>query len=357
MDDDRFPRTLKKVDTIPYYEPGKPPKPLFDLDYMDELEAMWGRPWGAQSRIGRLKMAMIQNPKDLLERKQVDCARDPEYFGRGDGFQEMNMEDIMDEHYNLVRILQEEGVELVDMKVPLGAQGLYAEVPHGVIGFGDTVILNGGAVVTRMPNAPMRGCEFYWAKRIMEIGCPILYTVHGKGVLSGGCVVFMDCKHVMVGLGTATNAEGLRQVEPVFRQCGVEEIHPVYLSGYLNKRVGRFGGQSGFFHLTLVFGMVDIGKALIYPPGLDYLTVDYLIRKGIKLIEVPWEEANNAVCNTLVLRPGRVILPEGNPYTAEALDKEGVEVIQIPWTATRRHSSSGPTCAQGPLIREPIYFL
>ncbi|MBI2304040.1 MAG: hypothetical protein HYU86_04775 [Chloroflexi bacterium] len=357
MDDARFPRVLKKLDAIPYYEPGKPPKPLFDLDYMDELEAMWGRPWGAQSRIGRLKMAMIQNPKDLIVRQQADYAHDPEYHARGDGFQELNLEDLMEEHDNFVRVLEKEGVELVDMNIPPGAQGLYTEVPSGVIGFGDVVMLNGGAVIPRLGIAPKRGCEFYWAKRLLEIGCPILYTVHGKGCFEGGCVVFMDCKHVLVGLGTRTNVEGLKQLEPVFRQCGVEEIHPVYLAGYLNKRHGRMGGQAGFYHTTTVFGMVDIGKAVIYPPGMDYLTVDYLIRKGIKLIEVPWEEANNGVCNLLALRPGRVILAAGNPYTAEALDKEGVEVIEVPWTATRRHSSTGPTCAMGALVREPIYFV
>ena len=47
---------------IPLYEKGKPPQPLFDIDYMDELEATWGRRWGAQTELGKLRSVLVQPP-------------------------------------------------------------------------------------------------------------------------------------------------------------------------------------------------------------------------------------------------------------------------------------------------------
>lgn len=46
---------------VPEYDPRKAPKPLI-IDYMDELEAIWGRRWGAQSGCGKLKMVMLHRP-------------------------------------------------------------------------------------------------------------------------------------------------------------------------------------------------------------------------------------------------------------------------------------------------------
>jgi N-dimethylarginine dimethylaminohydrolase len=104
--------------------------------------------------------------------------------------------------------------------------------------------------------------------------------------------------------------------------------------------------------------MVDVDVAVCWPPGIDYLSLNYLLRKGIRIIEVPEEEMRNAACNTLALRPGKVVLVAGNPRTAEALGKAGIEVVELEWSEYTRQGGGasgggGPICSTAPLIRDP----
>jgi N-dimethylarginine dimethylaminohydrolase len=222
----------------------------------------------------------------------------------------------------------------------------------GIKGVRDCVVINGGAIIPRCAIAPKREIGVIYARRLVELGCPILYTVHGKGCFEGGNVVWLDSKHVLVGISTRTNMEGLSQVEPIFRMAGVEQIRPVHLPGYLSMKPSkRVGGPAGFFHLDMVFSMVDEGLGVIYPPGMDYDSLRYIQKKGIKLIEAPLEEVQDYGCNILALEPGKVIIPAGSSYIIEKLLKENVEVIPLEMPELR--AGGGPICNTLPLIREP----
>jgi hypothetical protein len=71
------------LESIPLYEQGKLAKPLFDIDYMDELERAWGRKWGAQSDLGKLKMVMVHMPGE--EEIAPEFFEDPVYFNLPEG--------------------------------------------------------------------------------------------------------------------------------------------------------------------------------------------------------------------------------------------------------------------------------
>jgi hypothetical protein len=50
--------------------PAEPARPLLDVDHLSELEAVWGRPWGAQSNIDKLRMVVVggsQNSSEFWE--------------------------------------------------------------------------------------------------------------------------------------------------------------------------------------------------------------------------------------------------------------------------------------------------
>ncbi|MBI2304055.1 MAG: hypothetical protein HYU86_04850 [Chloroflexi bacterium] len=342
----------RNVAQIPDYEEGKPPRPLFDVDYMSELEAMWGRKWGAQTDLGKLRMVLVSKPVvgELTPEHIEEMKRAPALYGLVRGIPDLKKQ--QEQHANFVTILRSHGVEVVDLNLPPEPRGIYVPVVRGVRGTRDIVVINGGAIIPRNAIATKRGCEPYWAQRVIELGCPILYTVHGSGCFEGGNVCWLDSKHVMIGVGLRGNLEGIRQVEFVMRNAGVEDVHVVYLAGYLNKALGYQ------HHLDCVFNMVDEGLAVCYVPGIDYLSLDHLIRKGIKLIEVPPEEMRNAACNCLAIEPGKVIMVAGNPYTHEALVKEGCEVIEVDWSEYTKQGGGasgggGPICATAPLIRDP----
>ncbi|MBI2304061.1 MAG: hypothetical protein HYU86_04880 [Chloroflexi bacterium] len=337
---------------IPLYEPDRPPRALWDIDYMSELELVWGRRWGAQSDLGKIEMVLVSRPNELDVRPDVVEFRKKDRAFSGP-VAEPDLKKFQAEHDGLTDLLRREGAEVIDLNVPLDARGAYTPYPGGIHGTRDIVVLNGGAIIPRMGVATKRGAEVYWAKKLLELGCPILYTVHGNGCFEGGNVCWIDSKHVMVGISVRTNLEGLRQVEPIFKMNGVEEVHPVYLTSYLDTGLGYH------HHLDICFGLVDEGLALIYPPGIDTVTLEYLRKRDIELIEVPYEEVMRAACKSLAVRPGRVLIPKGNPRTVEALTKKEVEVTEFEWEEHIRGTGvaggpGGPVCSTAPLIRDSV---
>ncbi|MBI2304057.1 MAG: hypothetical protein HYU86_04860 [Chloroflexi bacterium] len=345
--------TPVNVTAIPLYEEGRPPRALWDVDYNSELERVWGRRWGAQSDLGKIELVLVSRPdeNEFLPHQLEFRKQNPAFFYLERGIP--NLQKLQKELDQFVAIMRKEGIEVVDLNLPPDAKGAYVPFPIGIRGPRDMVILNGGAILPRMGVSHKRGCEIYWARRLLELGCPILYTVHGTGCFEGGNVSWIDSKHVLAGISVRTNPEGLRQVEPIFKMNGVEEVHPVYLSSYMGKSLGYH------HHLDVVFGMMDEGLALVYPPGIDTVTLEYLRKKDIELIEVPYEEVVRAACNALAIRPGRVIIPNGNPRTVEALTKRGVQVTELEWDEHITNGGGaggggGPVCLTCPLIREPV---
>ena len=333
---------------IPLYEKGKPPQPLFDVDYLDELEATWGREWGAQTEFGKLRSVLVQPPTWGQVASPV-IKEDPGFFIFPAGLADLDA--MHRNHESLIAILDATGVEVIYLNAPESIKGAYTELT-GIDGTREGIVLSGGALIGRPATASKRGLEKLLAQRLMELGCPILYMVHGKGSLfEPGNVVWLDETRVLIGCGVRTGIEGIREVEPILRMSGVEEIHAAHMPGYLNFQTQRAGGPGGFCHLDMVFGMADAGLAVIYPAGVGYETIRYLQKKDIELIEVPLEEVQNYACNLLALEPGEIVLTEGNPRTRDELEKRGVRVHEVAFEGGRV-SGRGPVCKTLPLIRD-----
>ena len=69
------------------------------------------------------------------------------------------------------------------------------------------------------------------------------------------------------------------------------------------------------------------------------------------MIEVPEEEFPTLGCNVLAVRPGVVVLAEGNPVTRAALGKAGCEIHTYPASEIGINGSGGPTCMTRPILR------
>ena len=78
----------------------------------------------------------------------------------------------------------------------------------------------------------------------------------------------------------------------------------------------------------------------------DYEAAHWLGAPG-----VPDEEYAQLACNVLTIRPGVVVMTDGNPITAQRLRVEGIEVHTYP-SATINRGEGGPTCLTSPLWRE-----
>ena len=322
---------------IPGYAKGQPPDRavMSKLTFMDELEAIWGRRWGAQSKIGRLRYALVNPPTE--NEASPETFEDPAFYLLSDGPPDLSK---MKQQYEaFTQALRNDGVELESWEMPEVVEGPYCR-SRMLWAPASALVINGGAIVPRYGLAPWRkGFEALMTRKLASIGCPILHTIRGEGVMeSGGNLIFLDPHHALVGMGPSGNEEGFRQIEAVLSENGVKEIHRVVFTEDI--------------HLDLVFGLADAWLALVYPSGFDGKTMDYLKDKGIQLIEVSEEEHRTSACNVLALEPGKVILCAGNPHAAEALRERNVEVIEIEMSEYIK-TGGGPHCATGCLIRDP----
>lgn len=330
-----------------------PAHPL-PLTYEDELEVIWGKRWGAQSEIGRLRETLVIRPGDEVAPPEEDLV-----FYQFD--KRVDVAKVKEEFENLIRVLESEGVKVYDIRElvrdEIDIDEWMLKEPYGLpharfggpgardVGF----VVNGGAIIGRMSLPYRRGEEFILMKALAKLGVPILYTVNGNGIFEGGNVVWLDPEHVVIGRSVRTNQEGIEQVSYVLRRVGVEEIRIVPIPGHLYNTKWPAGG---FAHLDVVFGYVDDGLALIYPPGVPYDFIEYLRSKDINMIEVPPDEARWMACNTVAIKPGKVIIPEEHKETIRSLEREGVDVIGVPWEENR-YLGGGPHCSTMPLIRDP----
>jgi N-dimethylarginine dimethylaminohydrolase len=334
---------LKKIEKY-FVDKTKPSIPL-PLTYLEELEIIWGKRWGAQSEIGKLEEVLVIKPGEEVAPPEKDLPWYQYTF-------RVDVEIAQKEHDGFVEALKGEGVVVYDIDPP--AEWLLKEpfgVPHARFGGGSRdpgIIIRGGAIIGRMSLPYRRGEEYIFAKKVMELGCPILYTVHGNGTFEGGNVVWLDPKHVCIGRSARTNQEGIEQVSMILKMAGVEEIKVVPIPGWLNNLEWPAGG---FAHLDCVFGYVDEGLAVIYPAGVPYDFIEYLRDKEINMIESPPDEAKDLSCNTFALEPGKIMLAAGYEETQRSLEQEGVDVINFEWSMMK-HTGGGAHCATGPLIRK-----
>lgn len=313
-----------------------------ELDFDDELKAIWGEKWGAQSEIGRLRKVLVKRPGP----EAVHPSEDLKWYGMADV---VDPENIQAQHDTLVQILKGEKVDVEYMEAPELAKGPY-DVLRGLWGTRDFgFVVNGGAIVHRMSLPWDRGGEVVWAKKIMELGCPILSTVIGSGIFEGGNVIWLDPTHVCIGKSIRTNQDGIDQVSYVLKLVGVEEIKVVPLPGWLDNTEWPAGG---FAHLDCVFGYADAGLAVIYPPAVPFDFLEYLRKNCVRMIEAPPDEAKNYVCNIFAIEPGKVLMLDGFKCTKAKLEKEGVDVISVGMSEFIK-IGGGPHCATSPLIRDP----
>jgi len=335
---------------VPGYEPGKPVVPgrLLNVSFLDELETIRGRNWGAQGEIGKLRSALVNRPTENEVSREKSEAPELFFLYHSKDGTIWDLHRMQDQHDALVETLNKEGVEeVIEWDAPDELPGPYVR-PVWLTTTRSPVVVRGGAILERFSHTPSgKGLEVIYQHILTELGVPILYTIHGYGSLTGGNWVWLDSEHVCLGETMASDLEGIQQVSFVLKNTGVEEVHTVFLPGSM---VNPVFPAHGIMHLDVGFGVANTGLAIYY--GLPFYTIAYLQQKGFNLIEIPPEEHRNLATNILSIEPGRVIIPAGNPRTTAALRKEGVDVIEVDLSEFAK-AGSGPRCLTLPLIRDP----
>ena len=110
-------------------------------------------------------------------------------------------------------------------------------------------------------------------------------------------------------------------------------------------------GPGELLHLLSVISPVADDLAVVYEPLLPVGLWELLGDLGIRLIAVPEEEFATLGCNILAIRPGVVVVAEGNPRTRRALEAAGCEVHAFEAAEIGLNGGGGPTCLTRPILR------
>jgi N-dimethylarginine dimethylaminohydrolase len=339
---------MGKLEQIPHYREGLPHKPIYGTDFVDDLKANWGDEWGIrESPFGTVRKIMLCKPG--AEQGDDLISKDYQLFNLPEG--PTDLDKLHREHESLVQALEAEGIEVVYLNTDRPFIGTYGIPLRSAPYTRETIMVRGGAIICRPTVAYKKGLEVYHARRLMELGCPILYTVHGKGAYEASNMVWIDDTSVILAVGLRGNMDGLSQVERILRGVGVDDVHVAHLPGYLYSRRHQVGGSSGIFHLDMTFGMADYGVAVLWPGGVGYDTIMWLEEKGIDIIEVSDDELLTCAPNLLPIAPKKVIVPALGLEMTRQLRKRGIEVIELDLSEFAK-GGGGPTCLTLPLIRE-----
>ncbi|MBC6439831.1 MAG: hypothetical protein GDA49_05355 [Rhodospirillales bacterium] len=173
-------------------------------------------------------------------------------------------------------------------------------------------------------------------------GVAIAGTITGDGHIEGGDFVWLDDRTCAVACGYRTNAEGIRQLRALLGADVHVEVCPL----------PHFRGPSDVFHLMSILSPLDRDLALVYSPLMPVPFRNWLLERGLCLVEVPDEEFESMGCNVLATAPRRCVMVEGNPETRRRLETAGCEVVTYDGSEISRKGEGGPTCLTRPLERD-----
>lgn len=311
-----------------------------EFESAGELETYWGRAWGIDNDVGRMRAVLVHRPG--AEMNVVDPGkRIPEIGSYGDPaegwyFQSDRVPPLTEmqaQHDGLVAALEAEGVEVFSVAGDAGKRlkSCYTRDP--------LIMVKGGAIICRMGARIRRGEELAITRTLAQLGIPILRTLSGSALMEGGSFAWIDSKTAVIGCGIRVNREGAAQVGEVLKRQGVELI-VTDLVGY-------------DIHIDGAFLMVNRDLALINPAGLSYAFIQDLKALGVETIEIAPSDCEWIV-NSLAVAPRRLLIPEGGSNRIlDEFARHGIEWKALPYDAMHLNGG-GIHCSTTPLIRDAV---
>ncbi len=280
--------------------------------------------FGAQSMTAPLREVLVKPPGPVFGRAFDDPAT---------GFlRPVDLDRARREHEGLVEVLTRLGcvVHVLDTET---------DDPDLVYVFDPLLIADGGAIPLR-PGKPNRtgepGVLEAWTR---TRGIPTLGRIEAPGTIEGGDTFWLRPDLLCIGRSLRTNDAGARQ-----------------LAGIVGGDVRVFDvpvwrGAEELVHLLSVVSPVADDVAVVFLPLLPAGLYELLLDLGVRLLEVPEAEYPTLGCNVLAVRPGVVVVAEGNRETRRRLEAAGVEVHATPLGEVGENGSGGVTCLTRPVRR------
>jgi N-dimethylarginine dimethylaminohydrolase len=211
--------------------------------------------------------------------------------------------------------------------------------PDLVYTFDPLLVTDRGAIPLRPGKLNRMGEPAVLEAWMRATGIPTAGRIEAPGTIEGGDTFWLRPDLFCIGRTLRTNDAGARQLAAIVG--GDVRIFDL----------PYWRGPAELIHLLSVISPVADDLAVVYLRLLPVGLWDLLRELGIRLIEVPDDEFPTLGCNVLAVRPGVVIVADGNPRTRSALEAAGCEVHGYPATEIGINGSGGPTCLARPILR------
>jgi N-dimethylarginine dimethylaminohydrolase len=196
-----------------------------------------------------------------------------------------------------------------------------------------------GAILARPASTVRAGEERWLARRLADLGIPILRTLTGTATFEGADAAWLDPRTVLIGLGLRTNVAAVAQIETTLAEIGVDLV-PVDL-------------PFGTMHLMGLLRIVDRDLAIAWPRRTPFAAVAALRDRGVEVAFLPHEADNrqNAAFNFVALGPRKVLMAGGFPELEDFFAALGLDCVPVTVTELAK-AAGGIGCLSAVLRRD-----
>ena len=212
--------------------------------------------------------------------------------------------------------------------------------PDAVYTYDSLVVTDRGAIPLRSGKPSRLGEERAAEAWTDAAGIPTLGRIGAPGTVDGGDCFWLRPDVFCIGRSLRTNRAGAAQ-----------------LAGLVGGNVETFDlpywrGPAELVHLLSVISPVSDELAVVFAPLLPAGLHELLSELGVRTLAVDEQEFETLGCNVLAVRPGVVVLAEGNRRIATALALAGCEVHTFHASEIGLNGNGGPTCLTRPIWRK-----
>lgn len=198
-----------------------------------------------------------------------------------------------------------------------------------------------GAIIARPASTVRAGEERWVARRLANMGVPIVRTVRGRGTFEGADAMWLRPDVAIIGRGLRTNDEGAAQVSSTLQEMGAEVV--------------QVDLPYGSMHLMGMLRIADKDLALAYPTRLVHRGIEALKRCGYQVAFIPASDelVKGASFNFVSVGPREILMAAGNPVSQTFYESLGIRCHTVDVSELRK-AAGAIGCLTGIVERELV---
>ena len=198
-----------------------------------------------------------------------------------------------------------------------------------------------GVILARPASTVRAGEERQVARRLADLGVPIVRTIGAEATFEGADAAWLDTETVVVGRGVRTNSDGIDQIAEtlLWQDVDVLDVDMPF----------------GTMHLMGMLRIVDRNLAVAWPRRTPYALVIALRERDYEVVFLPEvdEYDMNRAMNFVTLGPRHILMESGYRAVQSVFESAQIECVTVEATELIK-AAGGFGCLTGVLQRDAV---